>query len=160
MRQIIYALRFTGQAAPVGTSPTVMKTLTTAASCTLTTIVDQDGLRSTLEPAAGGQATFESSVTFVGGFEASEVTSSGEGGFMETGTITFGECGHRLHFSTIGQGYIGPSAEPNLRHGTVMWRIDGGEGQFDGAQGLITSNFTVSDSGDITDYHSGVIFLA
>jgi hypothetical protein len=160
MKQIIYALRFIGHAAPVGDSPTVMKALTTAASCTLTTIVNPDGLRSTLEPAAGGQATFESTVTFVGGFEASEVTSSGEGGFKETGTITFGEGGHRLHFSTIGQGYIGPSAEPNLKHGTVMWRVDGGEGQFEGAQGLITSNFTVSDGGDVTDYHSGVIFLA
>jgi hypothetical protein len=159
MRQIIYMMQFNGQVTPVGTSPNVMKATTTAASCTLTTVVGPDGLRSTLEPAAGSQATFESEVTFVGGFESSEVTSSGEGGFKETGTITFGQGEHRLRFSTIGQGYIGPSAEPHLRQGAVMWRIEGGEGQFAGARGVITSNFTVSDSGEVSDHHMGVIFV-
>jgi hypothetical protein len=159
MRQVIYTMQFNGQVMPVGTSPNVMKAKTTAASCTWATIVGPEGLRSTVEPAAGGQATFESQVTFLGGFEASEVTSAGEGGFKETGTITFGEGGHRLHFSTIGQGYIGPSAEPNLRQGAVMWQISSGEGQFEGAQGIITSNFTVSEAGEVTDHHVGVIFI-
>jgi hypothetical protein len=160
MRQMIYSMRFTGQVAPIGTSPTVMKAKTSAESCTLTTVVGPEGLHSALEQVSGGRATFESDVTFIGGFESSEVTSAGEGGFRETGTITFGEGGHRLHFSTIGQGYIGPSAELNLRQGTVMWQIDAGEGQFKGARGLITSNFTVSEAGEVTDYHFGVIFLA
>lgn len=159
MRQIIYAMEFKGQVTPVGTSPSVMKATTTAESCTMTTRVSAEGVQGTLQPSAGGQATFASEVTFVGGFESSEVTSAGEGGFKETGTITFGESGHRLRFSTIGQGYIGPSAEPNLKQGAVMWRIDGGEGQFEGAQGLITSNFTVSDAGEVTDHHFGVIFV-
>jgi hypothetical protein len=37
--------------------------------------------------------------------------------------------------------------------------VDGGEGQFAGASGLITSNFFVSDSLDVTDHHYGVIFV-
>jgi hypothetical protein len=160
MTQIIYMMQFNGQVTPVGTSPSVMKATTTASSCTMTTVVGSDGLRGTLEPAAGGYATFESEVTFIGGFESSEVTSAGEGGFKETGTITFGEGGDRLRFSTIGQGYIGPSPEPNLKQGAVMWQIDRGEGRFEGARGLITSNFTVSDTGEVTDHHVGVIFVA
>jgi hypothetical protein len=160
MRQIIYMMQFTGQVTPVGTSPSVMKAAMTAASCTMTTVVGPDGLRGTLEPASGGHATFESEVTFVGGFESSEVTSAGEGGFKETGTITFGEGGNRLRFSTIGQGYIGPSTEPNLKQGAVMWQVEGGEGQFEGARGLITSNFTVSEAGEVTDHQTGVIFSA
>lgn len=159
MRQIIYTMQFNGRVTPVGTSPNVMKATTTAASGTWTTVVGRDGLQSTLEPAAGDQAMFESEVTFLGGFESSEVTSAGEGGFKETGTITFGNGGHRLRFSTIGQGYIGPSVEPNLKQGAVMWQIDSGEGQFEGARGLITSNFTVSDAGEVTDHHMGVIFV-
>ena len=147
MRQLIYTMQFSGQVMPVGTSPNVMKATMTAASCTWTTVVGRDGLHSTLEPATGELATFELQVTFIGGFESSEVTSAGEGGFKETGTITFGQGGHRLHFSTIGQGYIGPSGEPNLKQGAVMWQVDGGEGQFEGAQGLITSNFSISDAG-------------
>jgi hypothetical protein len=40
-----------------------------------------------------------------------------------------------------------------------MWRIDSGQGQFEGASGLITSNFTVGDDGEVTDNHFGVIFV-
>jgi hypothetical protein len=160
MRQIIYTMQFNGQVTPLGTSPNVMKATTTAASCTWTSVVGQDGFHGTLEPAAGDRAVFESEVTFLGGFEASEVTSAGESGFKETGTITFGEGGHRLRFSTIGQGYLGASPEPNLRQGAVMWQVDGGEGQFAGARGVITSNFIVNDAGEVTDHHMGVIFVA
>lgn len=159
MRQITYAMQFNGEVKPLGTSPNVMKATMMAASCRFSTSMGPKGLEGTIEPAAGEPATFESEVTFLGGFEASEVTSAGEGGFKETGTITFGEGKHLLRFSTIGQGYIGPSAEPNLRQGAVMWQVQGGEGQFEGAQGLITSNFTISEAGEVTDHHIGVIFV-
>jgi hypothetical protein len=124
----------------------------------MTTIMGPNGLRGTLEPAAGSTATFESEVTFIGGFD-SEVTTAGEAGFKEAGVITFGEGGHRLRFTTIGQGYIGPSSDADLKHGCVIWQVEGGEGQFEGARGLITSNFTVSTEGEVTDYHMGVIFV-
>jgi hypothetical protein len=158
MRQIVYTMQFKGEVRPVGTSPNVMKVTTVAASCICIAAMGPHGVQATIESAAGQQATFESEVTFLGGFESSEATSAGEGGFKETGMITFGEGEHRLRFSTIGQGYIGPSAEPNLRQGAVMWQVEGGEGQFKGAQGLITSNFTISAAGDVTDHHTGVIF--
>jgi hypothetical protein len=158
MTQIIYMMQFNGQATPVGTSASVLKATTTATSCTMTTVVGSDGLRSTLEPAAGGNATCASEVTFSGGFE-SEVTAGGEAGFKEAGTITFGQGRDRLRFSTVGQGYIAPSPEPNFKHGCVIWQVDGGEGRFEGARGLITSNFTVSTAGEVTDHHLGVIFV-
>jgi hypothetical protein len=40
-----------------------------------------------------------------------------------------------------------------------MWRISGGGGSFTGAQGLITSNFTVSPNGDVTDDHFVRLYL-
>lgn len=160
MSQIIYTMKYKGELSPVGTSPNVMKAKMVAASSICITVVGPHGVQAILESAAGKQATFESDVTFLGGFESSEATSAGEGGFKETGTITFGEGEHRLRFSTIGQGYIGPSAEPNLRQGAVMWQVEGGEGQFQGAQGLITSNFIISDAGEVADHHMGVIFVA
>jgi hypothetical protein len=158
MTQVTYMMQFNGQVTPVGTSPNILKATTTASSCTMTTVVGSGGLDGTLEPVAGGYATFESEVTFIGGFE-SEVTSAGEAGFKEAGTITFGQGGDRLRFSTIGQGYIAPSPDPNVKHGCVMWQVDGGEGQFARARGLITSNFTVSAAGEVTDHHLGVIFV-
>ena len=67
--------------------------------------------------------------------------------------------GHRLQFSTVGEGYLGPSAHPGVQHGTVMWRVEGGTGQFDGAQGLITSNFTVGAEGEVVDHHLGLLWV-
>jgi hypothetical protein len=159
MSQIIYTTQFEGELSPVGTSPNVMKA-TLGTSCICVTVVEPNGLQTPLEPALGEQASFESDVTFLGGFESPEGTSAGEAGFKETGLITFGGGEHQLRFSTIGQGYIGPSADPHLRQGAVIWQIESGEGLFKGAQGLITSNFIISDAGEVTDHHTGVIFVA
>jgi hypothetical protein len=148
MKQVIYAMQFKGKAAP-GTSPNVMKATTSASSNTLTTVIGADGVQGKLEPTAGGgKAQFESDVTLTG------ATS-----FLEKGTIRFGDGNNRLHFSTVEHGYLGDSADAKLKSGAVMWRVDGGEGQFAGASGYITSNFTLSDAGEVTDNHFGVIFV-
>src|SRR5215217_571930 len=106
MRQLIYALRFTGHATSVGTAGNVLKAATTAPGTVLTSKVGPDGLLGTLQPVDGTEATFASDITFT-----SDIA------FQETGTIVFGD-GHRLQFSTVGSGYLGPSAEPARRHGT------------------------------------------
>jgi hypothetical protein len=147
MRQLLYTLRFTGQAVPVAGAPNVLRAATTAPSCTITTAVRPDGVGAGIAPAEGGTATFESEVEF-----------TGEGSFQERGSISFGDR-HRLQFSTVGEGYLGPSATPGVQHGTVMWRVDGGTGQFDGAQGLITSNFTVGAKGEVVDHHFGLLWV-
>jgi hypothetical protein len=41
----------------------------------------------------------------------------------------------------------------------VTWQIDRGEGQFEGAKGLITANFLISGTGAVTDNHFAVLFL-
>jgi hypothetical protein len=147
MREVIYAMRFSGQAEPVGDVGNVLRAATSAPSSTLTATVGAEGLEGTLAAIPGGEATFESEVTF-----------TGETSFQETGTITFGE-GHRLRFSTVGSGYLAPSADPGRKHGTVMWRLEGGEGQFAEASGLITSNFFVDDRLGVVDHHFGVLLL-
>jgi hypothetical protein len=147
MRQVLYALRFTGQVEPVGTVGSVLRAATSAPSCTLTSRVGADGVTSTLEPAPGTKATF-----------ASEVTFTGETSFLEIGTIGFSE-GHELRFSTVGSGYLAPSADPTRKQGTVMWRVEGGEGQFAEASGLITSNFFVDEGLGMVDHHFGVLLV-
>jgi len=112
------------------------------------TVVGATGVSGNLQPTAGGQGRFESQVTF-----------TGETAFQEEGSITFGKNQHRLYFSTVGQGYIGASADPRLKHGSVIWKVERGEGQFAGTTGLITSNFFVSSTGEVTDNHCGVLFV-
>lgn len=148
MRQLIYALQFKGQAAPSDASGKVLKATTAAPGATLISVIGPEGVRGELRPSAGDRAAFESTVTF-----------GDDGTFRESGSIAFGENGHRLRFSTVGAGHLGPSADPDLSHGAVIWQVDGGEGQFAGATGLITSNFFVSATGEVTDNHFGVIFV-
>jgi hypothetical protein len=147
VREVIYAMRFIGQAVPVGDVGNVLKAAASAPSSTLTSAVGADGLTGTLAAAAGEAATFESEVTF-----------TGETSFLETGTIGFGD-GNQLRFSTIGSGYLAPSADPTRKQGTVMWRIEEGTGQFTGASGLITSNFFVDAGLGVVDHHFGVLLL-
>ena len=148
MKQITYTMQFKGQAAPSNDAGTEMTASTSAPSSAITTLVSAEGVEGMIEPIDGGKATFES-----------EVVVGDGGAFKETGTITFGD-GNQLTFSTVGDGFMGASADPNLTHGTIMWRVDSGTGQFEGATGLITSNFTVGSKGEVTDNQFGVIFLA
>ena len=117
MHQLMYIMQFKGYAAPVGASPHVLQVIMIASSCTLTTAVGAEGVHGTLLPTGGSKAAFESEVTF-----------TGETVFQESGSITFGEGGHRLFCSTVGQGSLGPSATPGLKQGAVTWHVDHGEG--------------------------------
>jgi hypothetical protein len=145
MRQLIYAMQFKGQAGP-GSEAGKMVAKTTSDSCRITSVVTAAGLEGKLERVEGGRASFESVVTL-----------TGDSSFLESGSIRFG--GSSLRFSTVGQGYLGVGAEATLKHGAVTWRVDGGEGQFAGASGLITSNFTVGPNGEVVDNHFGLIFI-
>jgi hypothetical protein len=148
MQQVIYAMQFKGSAAPKAGVSAVIIASSSAPSCTLSSVVGPSGVIGTLQPVQGGKASFESKVTL-----------TGETSFTETGTIRFGDSNHSLRFSTIGQGFLDKSPDATLQHGTVMWRVEDGEGQFAGASGLITSNFTLSVTGEVTDSQFGLIFV-
>jgi hypothetical protein len=146
MKQIRFALRYTGKGAP-GDAPGTLIAKTSAKSCTITTFVGSDGPRSTEVTAEGGTATFES-----------KVQMTGDTTFQESGTITF-DAAATLHFSTVGAGFLGKSPDPKLNHGAVIWKVDRGEGGLAGASGLITSNFSVNDQGEVDDTHFGILFV-
>jgi hypothetical protein len=76
MGEVIYAMRFSGPAEPVGEVGNVLKAATSAPSSTLSSTVGADGLTGTLAPASGDAATF-----------ASEVTFTGETSFLETARL-------------------------------------------------------------------------
>jgi hypothetical protein len=41
----------------------------------------------------------------------------------------------------------------------MTWTVEGGDGQFAGASGLITSNFFVDEHLGVVDHHFGVLLL-
>ena len=147
MRELVFALEFKGSGAPVPGSDTRLAASTSASSQTLRTVLKADGIQSTIESAGGEPATFQSTVDIVG-----------EGQFVESGTIRYGSVGS-VTFKTIGHGTMGPSPDPKLQRGAVMWEVTGGDGTFRGAQGIITSNFTFNSAGEVVDDQFARIFI-
>jgi hypothetical protein len=91
---------------------------------------------------------------------ANHATFTGESTFTETGTISFGDGDGEVDVDTVGEGTLGPSAEPDVLHGAVIWRITEGRGRFEGASGLITSNFLLRPAtGEVEDRQTAVVFL-
>ncbi len=146
MQHIAFSMEFRGQSTRL--SPGVLTARATAPSSALVTEVAADGLHSRLEARDGGEAHLECRLTFL----------DDESRFEEVGTISFGN-GNALRFRSATAGTLAPSPQPNLRHGTASWEIDGGAGSFEGARGRIVSNFLLSDTGDLTDHQLGVLFL-
>jgi hypothetical protein len=87
------------------------------------------------------------------------VTFTGETTFTETGAISAGRE-DELDIVTVGEGTLAPSADAELMHGSVIWGITQGRGLFEGASGLITSNFLLSPaSGEVDEQQVAVVFL-
>ncbi len=106
--------------------------------------VPVDGKENTFHVECSGTGSQGESVTF-----ESEVVMTGDG-FDEVGTINYAGRGS-LKFKTVGIGHMAPSAVSGVNHGSIMWSVTEGDGEFSGATGLITSNFTFSDQGDVVD---------
>ena len=142
MKPITFSLQFRGQAQEL---PGGLRKQGRAPGCALVTSLSHRGIAASYVWAPGDEeAYFESTLAFVDGDR-----------FDERGTIVF-PPGHVLRVQ--GEGRLEPSPDAHLRHGTVVWTVVGGEGQFANATGRITSNFFVSDTGDLTENQLGVVF--
>jgi hypothetical protein len=108
-----------------------------------------DGVETNLKASDGDLAFMESELRLTGPEE-----------FEENGEIAFGDDSeHVLRFSTAGMGHMVRGPEPGVMTGAASWKVEGGEGQFTDAQGFITSNFTIDESGERSDFHCGLIFV-
>jgi hypothetical protein len=145
MKPITYTLQFRGRASSVGADR--MRFRLTAPSSALVTRLGPDGVHGALEEVAGGDAALEA-----------ELSLHEQSTFEDGGTIEFGH-GNSVRFRSVGLGRLVECPDRNLRHGTVVREVEGGNGQFERAEGLITSNFLVSDTGEVTDNHLGLIFV-
>jgi hypothetical protein len=146
LQPIVYSLQFRGRITSL--SSRVLEQRASAPSQALITTVDANGLAGRVQPGEGDEAQL-----------VSRLVLADDGSFDQSGTIAFAP-GHSLTFRSVGGARLGRSPDPHLRHGAAVWEVEGGEGQFRGAHGRITSNFFVSDSNELTDNHFGLIFVA
>jgi len=147
MKELVFALEFKGSAAPVPGSDKSLRAKTLATSQTLRSVLSAGGIQAAVESAGAGSASFESEVDIVG-----------EGLFVESGSIRYGDAGS-VSFRTVGRGTLGPSPVDGLQRGAIVWEVTGGDGRLVGAQGLITSNFTVGAQGQVIDDQFARIFV-
>src|SRR2546430_14279641 len=108
MRELVFALEFRGSAGPVPGVDGRRRARTSATSQVLRTLLRAGDVQATVEPTGEGVAILES-----------EVLSSGEGTFVESGTISYGDAG-RVAVRTVGQGVTGARALDGLRRGSVI----------------------------------------
>ncbi len=148
MKELVFALQFKGKARPVEGVAGKLTAKTTAAGQVLRVALTLQGVQAKVESRPGPRATFES-----------EVQMTGAGTFVENGRISYGKGG-RVTFKTVGQGVLGASGVDGLQRGAVIWEVTEGSGQFAGATGLITSNFTVGSKGEVVDNHYVRLFVA
>ena len=147
MRQIGYAMQFRGSAGPQEGKENELWAKSGSTTMRLSTSLDAGGPQVSTDDASEQRASFTSNVQMME-----------DGDFTEDGTIDFGAAG-TLDFTTIGIGWMGPSAIDGLTHGGISWRVDRGTGPLAGASGIITSNFTVSGAGEVTDNQWGVLYV-
>lgn len=147
MRQVLYVMKFSGQAMFAMGGQQQISLKTTGLSNSVSTRVTDEGVEGSLTASQDGAAFLESTVTM-----------NGSTAFTQEGTISFGDD-HEITFETVGAGLFGPSADPHHFHGSVTWRVTAGTGSLAGATGYVTSNFTISDQGEVSDYQLGVLFV-
>jgi hypothetical protein len=142
VKPITFSLQFRGQVVQLGEG---LRKQARAPGCALVTSLTAEGPDGHFVWAPGDdEALLDSTLAF-----------QDERRFDELGTIVFA-LGNSLRIR--GSGRLAPSADPDLRQGTVVWTIEGGDGHFEGASGLITSNFLLSASGDLTENQLAVVF--
>lgn len=142
-KPVTYTLQFRGVASQV--APGVLSLRASAPGGALRTVLDDQGVRATYEPEAGDEALLE----------ARMVVS--DDSFEAVGSVNFGSS-HAFRFRSRG-GRLTPTPDSHLRQGTASGEVEGGIGQFANASGRITSNFFISDTGELTDNQLGLVFI-
>ena len=137
-REIRYQLIFEGKASPEDDMGTRMNVEVEA--------ILQPG---TVEADVAGGAATPRSVAVVENDEY--------GGFSESGEIAFG--GGSLSYVSTGAPHLGPSPDPAVQVGHVVFKVERGTGIFEGATGFITSAFTVDENARVRDSKSAVVFV-
>ena len=79
-----------------------------------------------------------------------------DGSLLEKGEMRFGAAS-AITFSARGR--LRASPDPRFRHGTAILEVTGGSGHLAGARGFVTSNFLLSDTGELTDHHQVLLFI-
>ena len=149
MDPIVYSMHFRGQASTRADDPKSFKLTASAASCTFTTMIGAAGVEGRFSVVDDGDMAFSES----------EFHITGPDSFSGKESISFGDL-HVLELVPSQPGQFSRSGPGGIMTGSITWRVEGGEGQFTGASGYVTSMFTLDHDGQINEYQVGMIHTA
>jgi hypothetical protein len=144
VKPLTWWLQFRGVTSKL--APNTLKLRASAPGGAMTTLIDTTGVRGSYQAAAGDEAVL-----------VALLAMRESGAYDATGSIDFG-AGHSLRFSTQSV-ELTETPDCHLRQGAAIGIVNGGTGHFEHATGRFVSNFTLSDTGEWTDYHMGLVFI-
>jgi hypothetical protein len=85
---------------------------------------------------------------------------TGETTFSESGTLRLDDGSGEWDIVSVSDGTLGASADPDVLHGAVVYKIVAGRGRFEGASGLVTSNFVLRPAaGEFDETQVAIVFV-
>lgn len=138
---ITYALQFRGQ---VDGRDGLLTVQGRATSSLLVSVVDRSGPHGRFEEVGSGEAILRFELD--PGFEPVR------------GHVDFGS-GTTLALEARERRPPAEAPRPHLRHGAAILEVTGGTGELRRASGWVASNYLLSDTGDLTDTHLGLLFV-
>jgi hypothetical protein len=149
MEPIIFCLHFRGQASRGTDKRNLFRITASAPSCNLATELSDAGVHSRVSVLPGDMA-----------FADSELELTGSESFSGRASISFGDGPHALELRAAAQGHFESTPKQGEMSGAVTWRVEGGEGQFAGAKGFVTSVLTLHEDGQFSEFQTGLLYLA
>jgi hypothetical protein len=137
---VTYALQFRGSAGDAADGATLAAR---APSAMLVSVVERDGPHGRFEDVGVAEAVYRVLLDAAG---------------PVSGEVDFGG-GTTLALKAAERRPAGPTPRAHLRHGAALLEVVGGTGRLSGVRGWVTSNFLLSDTGDLTDTHLGLLFV-
>ena len=79
-----------------------------------------------------------------------ELILTGASTYQELGSVRLGRERHGFRYGTAGSGHLERRDDGRPCRGGAVNRIDGGEGRYAGARGMVASLFGIDETGGIT----------
>lgn len=143
----MFCLHFRGQASRGTDKRNLFRVTASAPSCNLATELSDEGIAAKISVLPGDMA-----------FAESELEVAGTNSLTGHASISFGDGPHSLELKAVGPGHL-ESGDSAHMTGAITWHVAGGEGQFAGAKGFVTSLVTLREDGQFIDVQTGVLYL-
>ncbi len=147
MEPLVFCLHFRGQASRGTDKRNLFRVTASAPSCNIATELSESGISAKIAVLPGDMA-----------FAESELELTGTNSFGGKASLSFGDGPHALELTAAAPGHF-ESAESQTLTGAITWHITGGEGQFAGAKGFVTSVVTLREDGQFVEVQTGVVYL-